>query len=118
MNEKQVAAVADFATIEPVRCPCGWARRALGPSCGAPLSLHVVDIELDAVPHFHKDHTEVYYFLECGPDAQMELDDRVIPVRAGMTVHIPPGVRHRAVGKMKILNIVTPPFDVADEHFD
>ena len=29
------AVVADYATIEPVRCPCGWARRAFAdvPEC-------------------------------------------------------------------------------------
>jgi hypothetical protein len=33
-------------------------------------------------------------------------------------VLIPPGVRHRAVGRMTILNMVVPPFDPADEWFD
>ena len=33
-------------------------------------------------------------------------------------VLIPPGVRHRAVGRMTILNVVVPPFDPADEWFD
>lgn len=117
-QEKQKFAVADFSAIEPVRCPCGWAKRAYGGVLGAPLSLHVVDIELDAQTHYHADHTEVYYFLECENDAQMELDGRLIPVNPGMSVYIPPGVRHRAVGKMKILNIVLPAFDEADEHFD
>jgi hypothetical protein len=28
------------------------------------------------------------------------------------------GVRHRAVGRMTILNVVVPPFDPADERFD
>jgi hypothetical protein len=27
-----------------------------------------------------------------------------------------PGTRHRAVGKLKILNVCVPPFDPADEH--
>jgi hypothetical protein len=33
-------------------------------------------------------------------------------------VLIPPEVRHRAVGRMTILNVVVPPFDPADEWFD
>jgi hypothetical protein len=33
-------------------------------------------------------------------------------------VLIPPGVRHRAVGRMTILNVVVPPFDPGDEWFD
>jgi len=48
----------------------------------------------------------------------MELDDDTIDVKAGMCVMIPPGVRHRAVGNMKILNIVYPKFDPEDEWFD
>jgi len=35
-----------------------------------------------------------------------------------MCILIPPGVRHRAIGQMKIINIVIPKFDPADEHFD
>ena len=35
----------------------------------------------------------------------------------GHAVMIPPGVRHRAVGRMTILNVVVPPFDPADEWF-
>jgi hypothetical protein len=31
---------------------------------------------------------------------------------------IAPGVRHRAAGRMTILNVVVPPFDSADEWFD
>jgi hypothetical protein len=31
---------------------------------------------------------------------------------------IPPGVRHRAIGKMTVLNIVFPKFDPADEWMD
>jgi hypothetical protein len=46
----------------------------------------------------------------------VELD--VDPVAVGPGVLIPPGVRHRAVGRMTILNIVVPPFDPADEWFD
>jgi mannose-6-phosphate isomerase-like protein (cupin superfamily) len=48
----------------------------------------------------------------------MELDGERVPLRVGSTVMIPPGVRHRAVGSMTILNVVIPPFDPADEWFD
>ena len=112
------AVVADLGAIDPVRCPCGWARRAFGDVPGAPASLHRVDIESDARAHYHKAHTEVYYVLECGPDAAVELDGQRGPVRPGSAVLIPPGVRHRAAGAMRILNVVVPPFDPADEWFD
>lgn len=108
----------DFSEVEPVRCPCGWARRAFGDVPESPISLHRVEILEDAAAHYHKHHTEVYYFLECDPDAQIEVDGERFPVRAGMSVMIPRGVRHRAIGRMTILNIVSPPFDAEDEWFD
>jgi mannose-6-phosphate isomerase-like protein (cupin superfamily) len=111
-------AVADLAAIEPVRCPCGWARRAFGDLPDAPASLHRVEIEIDARTHYHRDHTEIYYVLECEPGAAVELDGESVAVRPGVAVLIPPGVRHRAVGRMTILNVVTPPFDPDDEWFD
>jgi mannose-6-phosphate isomerase-like protein (cupin superfamily) len=59
--------------------------------------------------------TETYYILECSNDAAMELDDQLLPVRPGMCIVIPPGVIHRAIGRMEILNIVLPKFDPEDE---
>ena len=111
-------AVADLAAIEPVRCPCGWARRAFGDLPDAPASLHRVEIEADASTHYHRGHTEIYYVLECEAGAAVELDGESVAVRPGVAVLIPPGVRHRAVGRMTILNVVTPPFDPGDEWFD
>jgi mannose-6-phosphate isomerase-like protein (cupin superfamily) len=114
----QLATVADLAALAAVRCPCGWARRAFGDVAGAPASLHLVEIEDDARAHYHRAHTEVYYVLECGEGAAVELGGERVPVRPGVAVMIPPGVRHRAVGRMKILNFVVPPFDPADEWFE
>lgn len=111
-------ALADLAAIAPVRCPCGWARRAFGGLPDAPASLHRVAIEDDARAHYHRDHTEIYYVLECEPGAAVELDGERVAVQSGFAVLIPPGVRHRAVGRMTILNVVAPPFDPADEWFD
>jgi mannose-6-phosphate isomerase-like protein (cupin superfamily) len=110
--------VADCSTIEPVRCPCGWARRAFADVPDAPASVHRVEVEVDARTHFHREHTEIYYILECSAGAAIELDGERVPVGAGHAVMIPPGVRHRAVGRMTILNVVVPPFDPADEWFD
>jgi mannose-6-phosphate isomerase-like protein (cupin superfamily) len=111
-------AVADLAALEAVRCPCGWARRAFGDVAGAPASIHRVQIVVDARAHYHREHTEIYYILECGAGAAVQLDGRPVAVRPGTAVLIPPGVRHRAVGSMTILNVVVPPFDPADEWFD
>ena len=110
--------VADFSAIEPIRCPCGWARRAFANLPNSPASLHRVEVEVDARTHYHREHTEIYYILECTDDAAIELDGERVTVATGQAVMIAPGVRHRAVGRMTILNIVVPPFDPADEWFD
>jgi mannose-6-phosphate isomerase-like protein (cupin superfamily) len=109
--------VTDLAGLDPVECPCGWARRAFAGS-GAPFTLHLTEISREARTHYHLRITEAYYFLECEPDAAMELDGERVPVRAGQTVLIPPGVRHRAVGAMKVIVVASPPFDPADEWED
>ena len=110
--------VADFAQIAGTPCPCGTARRAFADVEDFPGTVHVTQIAEDALVHYHKRLTETYYFLECEPDAQMELDGARIPVRPGMCIMIRPGTRHRAVGKMKVLIVVLPKFDPADEWFD
>lgn len=112
------AEIVDFADIDPVDCPCGQARRAFADVEDFPGTLHVTDISADARLHYHKTLTETYYFLECGPDAQMQLDDEVVNVRPGMSIVIRPGVRHRAIGQMKVLIVVFPKFDPNDEWFD
>ena len=112
------ASMVDFAALSPVRCPCGWAKRAFADTAGSPVSVHRVEIETDARTHYHQSHTEIYYILECAADAALELDGHHTPVHPGMATLIPPGVRHRAVGRMTILNIVAPPFDPADEWFE
>ena len=108
----------DFAAIAPVRCSCGSARRGFSGVPEFPGTIHVTEISEDAQTHYHKQLTETYYILECGPDAAMELDSQRLDVRPGCSVVIPPGVRHRAVGKMRVLIVVLPEFDSADEWFD
>lgn len=117
-STKNCAKIVDFAAIEPVPCPCGMSRRALHDTSVVPGTLHQVDISIDARLHYHRALTETYYILECEPDARLQLDDEFVPLRPGMCVVIPPGVRHRAIGQMKLLNFVTPKFDPADEWFD
>lgn len=110
--------IVDFADLVPTSCPCGQARRAFADVEDFPATVHVTEISEDARLHFHKTLTETYFFLECEPDAQMQLNDQIIPVRAGMSVLIRPGVRHRALGRMKVLILVLPKFDPEDEWFD
>ncbi|MGH9363337.1 MAG: cupin domain-containing protein, partial [Thermoanaerobaculia bacterium] len=53
----------DLSAIPGVPCPCGTSRRAFVEAAGGALSLHLVEISKDAVAHYHKRLTEVYYFL-------------------------------------------------------
>lgn len=110
--------VVDISALEGVACPCGTARRAFAASADFPLTIHETDISHDAQAHYHRRLTEVYYVLECGPQAEMELDGERVPLVPGRAVRIPPGVRHRAIGEMKVLVIVSPKFDPSDEWFD
>ncbi len=110
--------VARFSDIPGVPCPCGTARRAFADVDDFPGTVHVTEISADARVHYHKRLTETYFFLECGPDARMQLNDELIPVEPGMCIMIRPGTRHRAVGKMKVLILVLPKFDPSDEWFD
>ena len=110
--------VVDFADLPGVPCPCGTARRAFADAPEFPGTIHVTEIDLDAMVHHHRALTETYYVLECEPDARMQLDDDTIPLRPGVCVMIPPGVRHRAIGRMKVLIVVLPKFDPSDEWLD
>lgn len=110
--------VLQLDSLPPVGCPCGTARRALADYDGFPGTVHLTEISIDARRHYHRHHTEVYIFLECDEDAQMELDDETISVQPLTTIVIPPGVRHRAIGKMKVIILCQPNFDPQDEFFD
>jgi mannose-6-phosphate isomerase-like protein (cupin superfamily) len=110
--------LVDFASIAPVACPCGQARRGLAEVQDFPGTIHVTEISVNATLHYHKRLTETYYFLECGAGAQMQLNDEILDVRPGTCIMIRPGTRHRALGNMKVLIVVYPKFDPADEWFD
>ena len=108
----------DFQNIPGVPCPCGTSRRGLSDAADFPGTVHITEICVDAKKHFHKAHSEVYFFLHCEQDAKMELDDEIYGVKEGDCVLIRPGTFHRAVGKMKVLIISMPKFDPEDEYFE
>ena len=110
-----MSVVADFDAIAAVPCPCGYSRGAFAGLPVLPVTLHRVDISLDAKVHFHKRLTEVYYVLDCDADAALVLDGERVPVRPGLAVLIPPYTRHRAVGRMRVLVVAHPQFDPTDE---
>ena len=93
---------------------CGWRDRlisredaALEPAAWA----HAVDID-GAKPHYHKVATELYYVLE--GNGSVLLDENEHKVRKGSLIHIPPGVVHSAVGRMRVLVIGIPDIREAD----
>jgi mannose-6-phosphate isomerase-like protein (cupin superfamily) len=110
--------VVDFANLPGVPCPCGTARRAFTEAEDFPATIHITDISVEARVHYHQRLTEVYFILECGPDAAMELDGELIAVHPHMCILIRPCTRHRAVGSMRVLITVLPKFDPQDEWFD
>ena len=103
------------ADVPPTPCPCGASRRIVTKLDTDKVSFHVVDIRQDSRKHYHKKLTEIYYVLE--GEGHLEADDDVVPLRPGTAVVIKPGTRHRAVGRLRIVNVVVPVFDEKDEHF-
>lgn len=73
---------------------------------------HAVDID-GAKPHYHKAATELYYVLD--GSGTVKLDGVEHHVRKGSLVHIPPGVVHSALGRMRVLVIGIP--DIADQDY-
>ena len=108
--------IAQLDEIPPTKCPCGFTRRAFADSPDTGASLHLVDIQQDAQTHYHKKMTEIYLVLE--GEGQMELDGKLFPVKPMTAIYIKPGCRHRAIGKLRIINIPVPAFDTEDEWFD
>lgn len=108
--------IARPAELPPIACPCGEARRAFVDDADGVASLHVVEISTDARAHYHKRLTEIYYILD--GDGEMELDGERHSVRPGDAILIKPGCRHRAIGRLRVLNVPIPAFDPADEWFD
>lgn len=110
--------VVRYAELAGVPCPCGSAKRGFMESAGVPFSLHITTISETARLHYHKRLTETYLILECEPGALLELNDCRLPLAAEMAILIPPGTRHRAIGKMKVAIVAWPKFDPTDEWFD
>jgi mannose-6-phosphate isomerase-like protein (cupin superfamily) len=109
--------VTQLDTLDPLRCPCGWTRRGFADAGKeAPATVHIVEAEIDARTHYHRALTEIYIVLE--GEGLLELDGEKIPIRPLTAVMIKPGCRHRAIGRLKFLNVVMPAFVPADEWFD
>jgi quercetin dioxygenase-like cupin family protein len=108
--------VVQLDSLAAVPCPCGQARRAFVQQPGAVASVHLVEIRGAAKVHYHRKTTEIYVVL--AGEGEIELDGQRYPVRPLSAVYIAPGVRHRAIGDLRVINIPVPAFDAADEYVD
>lgn len=106
--------VKHLARTPGIECPCGQAFRVITSEDNELASVHVVEIRRDSRPHYHKRQTEYYFVLE--GHGTLEIDGDCVPLEYGTLVMIPPGCVHRAVGELKIVNIVIPPFSADDEY--
>lgn len=111
-----VPMIIDLQKLQPLPCPCGISRRAFIDVNNAPASVHMTEINGEPPLHFHKNHTEIYIAIE--GQGFIELNNQRMEFKPYMAVLIPPGCLHRAIGQMRILNIVIPPFDPVDEYME
>ena len=110
--------ITQLDAVPPVPCPCGQSRRGFATPDNKLATIHLVDISIDAQTHYHKKMTEIYTVLEVQGEGFIELDGERFPVKPLTSIFIKPGCRHRAIGRMKILNVPIPAFDPHDEWFD
>lgn len=106
----------DFTDLPPIECCCGTTRRAFVDQPDAPASAHYLEVRDEPTTHFHKKTTEIYLVLE--GEGHLELDGELVPVKPLSAVMIKPGCRHRAIGKLKVVNIPIPKHDDNDFFYD
>jgi len=94
---------------------CGQSTRVITYQDTPEINIHVTHI-LDGVKHYHKRTTEVYYVLE--GNGKLELEDETVDLKPGVTVLIPPWVRHRGYGDFRTIVIGTPAQTPDDEYMD
>ncbi len=111
---KQPYVIKRLSETPPVKCPCGDAYRIMTGEDNDLVSIHRVNVHIDAQKHYHEKLTE-YYIILAG-SGKLELGDELVDVEPGDVVMIPPLTRHAARGEFEIINVVCPPFDGEDEH--
>lgn len=103
----------DEAIAEPSACGHRYRLLSQGDENVAAWA-HAVDID-GAKLHYHKICTELYYVLS--GEGRVMLDGEEVEVRPGSMIHIPPGVVHGAIGKMRVLVVGIPDIDDADVYY-
>jgi len=109
------ALVRHEETAPRERSTCGWRHLLISRNDRDVAAwAHAVDID-GAKQHYHKVATELYYVLE--GEGTVMLDGVEHPVRQGSMVHIPPGVVHGAIGRMRVLVVGIPDISDGDLYF-
>jgi mannose-6-phosphate isomerase-like protein (cupin superfamily) len=106
----------EFSDLPPIDCCCGTTRRAFVDVEDAPASAHYLEVADEPKSHYHRKTTEIYLVLE--GEGYLELDGEKVPVKPLSAVMIRPGCRHRAVGKLKVINLPIPKHDESDFFYD
>ena len=75
--------------------------------------MHHVEIQ-NAKLHYHERTDEFYYIID--GQGTMILDETEIELHTGVVVYIPRGVKHKAVGNLKVLTICIPRGVLNDVH--
>ncbi len=99
--------------IEPWAETCGSIRCMIEEADEAAAEVHIVDIH-DAKLHYHQRTDEFYYVID--GQGTMILDDEEIELKQGVVVYVPRGVKHKAIGKLKVLTVCIPRGVLSDVH--
>lgn len=103
----------DPAEIAPWAETCGQIRCLIEERDGTPAEIHHVQID-DARLHYHARTDEFYYVID--GQGTMVLDDETIELHKGVVVYVPRGVKHKAIGPLKVLTICIPRGVLDDVH--
>jgi mannose-6-phosphate isomerase-like protein (cupin superfamily) len=103
----------DPMEIQPWAETCGQIRCLIEEHDHAAGEIHQVEIR-DAKLHFHE-RTDEFYYVIAG-QGTMTLDGDEVPLRPGVVVYIPRGVRHKACGELTVLTVCIPPGVLGDIH--
>ena len=99
--------------VTPWAETCGQIRPLIEERDAASAEVHQVEISR-AKLHYHAHTDEIYYFID--GTGSMILDDEEIEVHPGVVVYVPRGMKHKAIGDLKVLLVCIPPGVLNDIH--
>jgi mannose-6-phosphate isomerase-like protein (cupin superfamily) len=103
----------DPADVTPWAETCGDIRCLIEQKDGAAAEVHHVTIR-DAKLHYHARTDELYHIIS--GTGTMTLDGDEVPLKPGVVVYVPRGVRHKAVGDLTVLVVCIPAGVMDDIH--